>query len=103
MERLKAELRALSQHDTGTAETREKLIEVLLDILGTYFTPAGLATLNGYEARQLMILMFKDSEAYGGDEASRLVMSHIHVGSVSRQLPKYQVPTNKVVSIFQKR
>lgn len=103
MDRLKAELRHAMQHDAGTDEEREALVNELVAFLSEYFTPLALANFTGAEARQMMIKMMADADLSGYHWAAENFMSHIGLLPTRRQLPKLTVNIGNVINIFSKR
>lgn len=102
MEKLKAELRLLGQHDTGTAENKSAITEAFFEVMLVFLTPAAIETFSGPELRALMVRMLKDAEEDGYQAAVGNFMSHLGVLPYRRPLPPAIHVSDNVVSIFKK-
>lgn len=102
MERLKAELRMLAQHDPGSENNKQAVMEGCLEVLERFLTPAAIETLSGHEVRRLMISFLSDARLWGYDEAVTQFMRHLGPLSSPRQLPAIKILADNVVSIFDK-
>lgn len=100
MERLKAELRMLAQHDLGSENNKQAVMDGFLEVLELFLTPEAIDTLSGWEARSLLVLFLADATHLGYDGAVSEFMKHIGPLPSPRQLPAIQVIADNVVSIF---
>lgn len=100
MDRLKAELRQLAQHDGGTPEDRDNLIDSIILLLQRYFTDEMINTFSGWEVRGLIINYLKRAEEVNVEAALKELPQHIHLSSIRRQLPAETMNAQNVVSIF---